>query len=437
MDKNRRLIIIGVASLLIIISIVGFFLTRRNNSDDTSSSESVELTYIGLWESGNTMESLISDFERDHPNITITYIQDRITQYEDNIYGRLGDPQLTPDIVRIHNTWTYKFEDLLSPLPPEIMTQSEYSEAFYPTALDDFMGSDGNIYSIPIMIDGLALFYNKDLFSQAGISEPPEDWDTFIEYAQELTETTSSGTISQPGAAIGCAENINHSAELLSALMLQSGIDMTSSDDSEVVFNTSRAASVLNYYADFVSEENIWSCQQRNDLELFAAGDVAMMFGPSWRVFDVINMNPSINFDTAPLPQLVGNNNPVNFSTYWGEAVSAQSQHQLEAWQFIKFLSESEQQKKLFSLESQERTFGEIYSLESLGSELSDTPYADSFIEMAPTMKSWKMGDETTTKTALDKAITDVVERGVNETQALDTAVDTINQKFSTIYSTE
>lgn len=420
---------------MIIVAVVGFIVSRRSSSD--TNEEQIELTYIGLWESSNTIDSLIADFEEEHPNITITYIQDRITQYEDNMYGRLSDEELTPDIVRIHNTWTYKFQSLLSPMPPEIMTQTEYSDAFYPTAIDDFMGTDGEIYAIPLEIDGLALFYNKDLFEQAELDEPPQDWDTFREYAIQLTEKSSSGAIIQPGAAIGCSSNIYHSAELLSALMLQSQIDMTSSDDTEAIFNTTRAASVLNYYTDFVTEDEIWSCQEQNDLELFAAGEVAMMFGPSWRVFDVINMNPSINFDTAPLPQLVGNSEDINYATYWGDAVAVKSDHQLEAWQFVKFMSEAQQQQKMFSLASQERTFGEPYSLEDLGEDILNTPYVDVFIEMAPTMTSWKMGDETTAKESLDTAITDVVERGVREQEALDTAVETLNQKLSTIYSTE
>jgi multiple sugar transport system substrate-binding protein len=435
-DKNRRLIIIGIATILIIVAIVGI-LVSRNSGSNTKTAENIELTYIGLWESSNTIQSLIDDYESEHPNVTITYIQDRITQYEDNIYGRLSDPEITPDIVRIHNTWTYKFEDLLSPLPPEIMTQTEYSETFYPTALDDFMGRDGEIYSIPLMIDGIALFYNKDLFSQAGISTPPEDWDSFKENAIELTDATSGGIITQAGAAIGCSSNINHSAELLSALMLQSNVSMTSSDETEAIFNTTKAASVISYYTDFVAVSNIWNCELRNDLEMFAAGNLAIMFAPSWRVFDIINMNPSINFGTSPLPQLVGNSEDINYATYWGEAVSAQSQHQLEAWQFVKFMSEKDQQQKMFSLASQERTFGEPYSRTDLYSEISSTPYVDSFILMAPTMISWKWGDETTAKDALNDAITDVVERGIREDQALDSAVETINLKLSTIYSSQ
>ncbi|MFH1547446.1 MAG: extracellular solute-binding protein [bacterium] len=435
MDKNRKLIIIGVAIVMVIVAIVGILISRR--SGDNQSTEKIELTYIGLWESNNTIQSLIDDFEIDHPNITITYIQDRITQYEDNVYGRLSDPEITPDIVRIHNTWTYKFQSLLSPLPPEIMTQTEYSDIFYPTALEDFMGTDGQIYAVPLMIDGMALFYNKDLFDKAGINEPPEDWDTFKENALELTLSTSGGIITQAGAAIGCSSNINHSAELLSALMLQSNIEMTSSDDTQVIFNTSRAASVLDYYTDFVSDSKIWTCELRNDLEMFSAGDLAMMFGPSWRVFDIINMNPSINFGTSPLPQLVGNNEDINYATYWGEAVSAQSEHQLEAWQFVKFMAEKEQEQKMFALASQERTFGEPYSRKDLASEISATPYVDSFILMAPTMKTWKWGDEITSKQALNDAITDVVERDIREDQALDTAVQTINTKLSEIYSNQ
>src|SRR4030042_5595396 len=133
------------------------------------------------------------------------------------------------------------------------MTSSEYSQNFYPAALTDFKGSDGKLYAIPLEIDGLALYYNKDLFTKAGISDPPTDWDTLIENAIELTKTDSSGNITQAGVALGCSNNINHSADILSALMLINGVAITTTDGREPSFNTTKGQATLKYYTDFVT----------------------------------------------------------------------------------------------------------------------------------------------------------------------------------------
>ena len=37
----------------------------------------------------------------------------------------------------------------------------------------DFMGPDKKIYGAPLSVDSLALYYNKDIFTAAGINEIP------------------------------------------------------------------------------------------------------------------------------------------------------------------------------------------------------------------------------------------------------------------------
>ncbi|MFX6949766.1 extracellular solute-binding protein, partial [Acinetobacter baumannii] len=45
----------------------------------------------------------------------------------------------------------------------------------------------GQLYGVPTAVRSLALFYNKDLFRQAGIAGPPKTWEEFIAVGQKLT----------------------------------------------------------------------------------------------------------------------------------------------------------------------------------------------------------------------------------------------------------
>lgn len=433
MDK-KKLIILIILVVLIIVAGIALVLTRTRTTDPTSTGGQVTLVYKGLWEPDQHLQEVIDEYEAANPNVTIEYTQERYTQYEENMYERLADPNTTPDIIRISNSWTYKFQSRLASLPAELMSQSEYAQNFYPAALEDFTGSDGKIYAIPLEVDGLALYYNKDLFTRAGISDPPTDWDTLIENAIALTKKDASGNITQAGVAMGCSNNVSHSADILSALMLINGVDMVSADGTDVTFDTSTGAATLKYYTDFVTEHEVWSCTLRPDLDMFIEGKLAMMFGPSWRTFDIINNNPQINFGTSPLPQLAGADEPTYYGMYWGEAVSAESQNQYEAWRFVKYLSEAEQQQKMYSAELLSRAFGEPYSRPDLASEIEDSAYVGTFITMAPDLKAWQVGDQTTTTEALEKAISDVIDGRETETSALTTAAETIQTAIDELY---
>lgn len=434
MDKKKLLII--VVAIVLFLLIITFVILGHGGSTNTSD-EPVELTYWGLWEKPESMEEVIAEFEKEYPKIKIKYTQKRFTQYEDNLYSILDDPRTTPDIFRINNAWTYKFQSKLSRIPPEIMTASEYKKTFYPAAVADFQGSDEYLYAIPLEIDGLGMYYNVDLFTKAGISEPPTDWDTLIENAIDLTVRNSSGEITQAGAGIGCSNNVFHSADILTALMLLNNVPMNTDDGKQAQFNTSKGKETLEYYTAFVETHKVWDCSLRDDLSMFAAGKLAIMFAPSWRVFDIMDMNSTVNFKTVAFPQLPGNPEEIYYGMYWGEAVAANSTHQFEAWTFIKFLSEHEQLMTMYSKQSNDRSFGEPYSRKDLAEEITGSGYVRAFIEMAPYYVSWRIGDQKTSEVALNKAITDVIEGRAATSAALDEALKTINEKMSELYSNQ
>lgn len=433
-DKRRLLLIIGGILLVVIVGAVLFSLATGNKDKDGDNQPKTTLVYWGLWESESIMQSLITKYEAQNKNVDIQYVQKPFTQYEANLYTRIQlnavDNTPAPDIVRVNNAWLSKFQPLLAPLPSSVMSSSEYASTFYPTAVNDFTGSDGALYAIPLEIDGLSLLYNKKLFNTAGLSTPPEDWDTFVEYAKKLTKTDKSGTIIQAGAAIGSAKNIKHSADILNLFLLQNGVEVISADNKTVTLTSPRAISALEFYSSFVSDKKVWSADLASDLEMFYSGKLAMMLAPSWRAFDIINSAPTIEFGIAPVPQLPGNN-PVNYAMYWGEAVPKSSPNQAEAWKFITFLSQPENMKEMFSNSSQIRAFGEPYSRKDLATELASNPYAGAYSKMAPNMKAWQMGEQGYTEESLRTAINDVVEGGADPETALKEAETRINTKLA------
>ena len=437
--KNKKLLII-IGSVLVILIVVAVVLvlvknTSKNNNN-TSSVGTGQLVYWGLWEPSSVIQPLIDEYESAHQGITILYSQQTSTNYESRLYTRLqqasssSDP--APDIFRIHNTWISKYYKYLYPLPSSIMSKSTYASTFYPTAVSDFTAKDGNIYAMPLEIDGLVVYYNKQLLANAGVTTPPTDWDSFIELAQKLTKKNSSGQITQSGLAIGTSKNVTHASEIVSFLLLEEGVDVIDDSRTTVTLTSTKAESVFDTYTSFaMGDDAIWSPSLGTDINMFEQGKLAMMIAPSWRAFDIMEAAPSIEFGMSTLPQLAANQEPIYFSTYWGEAVNKNCSNPTAAWDFINFLAQKEQQKAYYSNAAKIRAFGEPYSRVDLNSDLIGNSYTKAIGESASNMVSWSMGDESFVKATLNDAITDIAENKKETNVVLKTAEEEINTQLA------
>ncbi|MEK7514087.1 MAG: hypothetical protein AAB580_04325, partial [Patescibacteria group bacterium] len=114
---------------------------------------------------------------------------------------------------------------------------------------------------------------------------------------------------------------------------------------------------------------------------------------PSWRALEVRQLNPRLNFKLYPVPQLPGTN--VSWATYWIEGVSKKSANQAAAWEFVKYLSSPEVMKKMYSLASKTRLFGEPYSRQELASTLQADPFVGAILTQAVSAQSWPMASRT------------------------------------------
>jgi len=428
-EKKKKLIKI----LLIVLGV--FFLFLLIIAIIPKEPRNVELTFWGFWEEEDTMHPIIEKYEAENPGVKIFYAIQPLSNYESLLYTRLEQAQNTnepaPDISMIHNSWLPKFEKYLSPLPETIMTKETYEKEFYPTALSDFTGKNGEIYAIPFQIDGLMVIYNKDLLKKVGYSTPPADWDSFMDLAQKLTKRDSEGIITQSGLAVGTAENITHSTDILLYFFLQNLAEIMGEDKTVINLTSQRAVTAFEKYTSFAkAEDSTWEGYLPNDMSFFVQGKLAMMFGTSWRALEVLQRTENIDFGLAPLPRLT-NNKEAYLSSYWGTTVSNTTRSSKEAWKFVEYLSQPEQLRRLYQNASKVRTFGEPYSRVSMNDELASNEYLSALAYMAPYMKAWQLGEQGFVEEILKNAIEDNVERDKYIPSILSTSENEINLKLA------
>jgi multiple sugar transport system substrate-binding protein len=379
-----------------VVLVLGGILLARLLATRTSS-EAVTLKWWGLWETNEVVQPLIDEYQAAHPNVKIEYVFSSHREYRERLQNALSSGT-GPDIFRLHNSWIPMFRTDLATVPAKVYSASEFDTIFYPAAKSDLrVGS--NYVAIPLEFDGLAMYVNEDLLAKGG-KTVPSTWEDLRRTAIDLSvcdsedgRCSSGSRVLVSGAAMGTADNVDHWQDIVSLLMLQNNVNLNS-------ITGQPAEEVLQYYTIFNRSDHIWDSTLPNSTLAFAQGKVAIMFAPSWRVFDVKSLNPTLKFNTYPVPQLPldpsRGEKPVTWASYWVEGVNKKSPSADAAWDFLKFLSTPESLQKMYENATKTgRAFGEPYPRTDMAGQLSSAPLVGAYISQAPNARSWYLASFT------------------------------------------
>jgi len=391
---GKKILGLLILIFLIIAGVAGIrWYLGQNKNPITGGNETVTLNYWGLWEDSNLLESIFADFETQNPNIKVNYKRSQISDYRSRLQGRLAKStteEEVPDIFRIHSSWLPMFQGQLAAVPNDTVSTLEMDKDFYNVFKSDLM--TGNKYmAIPLMVDSLELFYNKDIIESAGVALPKSWWD-LQEIAKQLTVKDKDGKIMVAGLAAGMPENVDHWSDILGLLIKQNNGDLLLNTKE----NDANIRDAIIYFTNFKTLHKVWNESLPPSTEMFANGKLAFYFAPSWRVFDLEVMNPNLNYGIITAPQLptlkdvprdqaYASANLTNtfWATYWVEAVNQKSPNQKAAWKLLEFLASKEGLEKLYQSQSQIRSFGEIYPRISMADKIGDNPKIKPFISTA------------------------------------------------------
>lgn len=430
LTSANRLVYLLVAGIAILVFLTIILVLRSFGG----SGEPITLQFWGVFDTRASFERTIREFQGLYPNVKIQYTQLNYEDYERALIDKLAAGQ-GPDILMIHNTWLPKHGDKLMPLDESwrdvndkpLMTMRDFGSTFVDVAAEDLV-LNGRIYSLPLYVDTLALYYNKDLLNGAGLTRPPVTWDDFNTAVEKLTRLDSSGNIVQSGAAIGTARNINRSTDILMSLMIQSGVQMTNPENTSATFTRSvdnqRIGEIaLQYYTDFTKPEKrtySWNDAQHYSIDAFAEGATAMMFNYSHQIPLLRAKSPRLNFSVAPIPQL-SSSDPRTFPNYWAPAVTSSSLHPKESWQFISFLASKDQAAIYLGETNRPAARRDLIDLQRSDPELGV------FAEQALAAKSWFQVDNVATEGIFADMIEDVNFGRLSVRDALKNAESRIN----------
>jgi len=270
---------------------------------------------ISMWGTfpQSKIRSLLTDFnETNKDAFRVNYTEKNPAAYENEIVDALAAGN-GPDIWILTEDLILKHKDKVAPIPFSSYLQRNYQNNFIDSAAVFIDSENNSIVGLPLAIDPILLYWNRDLFSSNGLSQPPKYWDEFLVDVRSLSKEDEAGNIIRSGAALGESQNVKNFKEILSMLILQTGNPIVESDTLKVTLGqkgnnlldpTESAVRFFNEFSNPSKESYSWNVALNDSDKTFSAGSLAMYFGYAGELENIKAKNPHLNFDVSEAPQI-------------------------------------------------------------------------------------------------------------------------------------
>lgn len=460
--KNHRTRIAGLL-LAAVLVLTGQGCLAPGVQAPPDASKPVTLTYWRVLDDADAFDEIIQGYRALHPNVTVNYRKLRLDEYERELLNALAEDR-GPDIVSVHNTWLRSYQSKLQPAPASVklafrevqglqknqvwvektlpvITPAQVKNQFVDQVGRDVIikgpspdpkqGIVDQLWGLPLGLDTMALYYNRDVLNASGIPTPAQDWAEFQDHVKRMTRY-DQGALVKPAAGIGTSRNVERSFDILSLLMMQNGAQMTDANGlpsfNRMPPNVERevlpSIEALVYYTDYANpskEVFTWDDSQPNSYDAFIAGKTGYFFGYSYHLPRIKAQAPKLNFGVTAIPQI----DPaakVNYANYWIEAVSKKSAHPDLAWDFLQFAAGADRAKTYLA------KTGKPTALRSLvNAQLNDADIGV-FASQVLTARSWYQGVNVA---ATEAAFNEMIDSVLHETppeRAVNLAAQTVSQ---------
>lgn len=317
------------------------------SAGDKGSSEKVELSYWdNLADNAHTKvyKDLISEFEKENPNITVKYVPLPSDQAKSKFDVAIQS-KTAPDCGVIYQYWLNDFvaEDGLLPLDDFISTwdaKDELVDTIQKSIKDT--APDGKTYGLAQYFVIPTLWYNKAIFKKAGLSAPTT-WDETFQDVVKLTDKKNGvyGFSIRGGAG--------SSQQLEQMLYQYSGITDMFDKDGKSTINDPKHVEFLEKFAKlynvYTPESDITNASTQM-LSAFGSGSAAMIFAN----IGSYSVNKSaLGEDCGAVIKLksIQNSTVIVSNGVANLSIFKNSKHPKEAFQFISYLAGHKADSKL------------------------------------------------------------------------------------------
>jgi multiple sugar transport system substrate-binding protein len=281
-------------------------------------------------------QELAERFMEEHPDIPVKIQVIPTNGYNQKIFTTVaaGNP---PDIFNsgdiiiptiVDSNYGYDLTKLVE--------KEDYDlSAFYPQVIDG-LTFDGKLVGLTDNWDTQVLYYNRQMFDEAGLNYPDATWtwDDFVAAARQMTSGEG------PDKVFGAAHGFWF-APVFDQIWMYGG-DILSEDGTQCLMDSPEAIEAVQSIADLIHEGLIPSNQQlegQGPLQFLLAGRAAMAIDAGrWGAYEL--REGRIDWAVAPLPK--GPEGRANFFHLAMYGITRTSDSPENAWEFLKFMVSEE-----------------------------------------------------------------------------------------------
>jgi ABC-type glycerol-3-phosphate transport system substrate-binding protein len=269
-----------------------------------------------------------ADFQKTHEGVEVEWLDKKGPELP-AFYQTLLVAGTAPDVVDLQGAlWVeYAAGGALLDLTPYLAKEPDVAKLYN----SDYLASwryDGKAFMLPFYIAKTLLFYNKAMFTEAGLDRPPASFEDLMGFAKRMAKGEKTGFLT-----------LNFDW-LYWPLFKMNGVDLLTPDLKKPAFNTPQAVAVLERLAEGTDSGAInkisWTGRWVEPNGAFAGNTVGMLHAHASSYFFVKGQGTWINPDTLGVAQAPG---------YWatptnhGFGISKSSKNPDLAWEFIKHLT--------------------------------------------------------------------------------------------------
>jgi multiple sugar transport system substrate-binding protein len=297
----------------------------------------------GFWgspEERATHEKVAAAFQEQHPDIQIEIWNQPWNDYFTKLQTLFasGDAASVPDVFFLWPTPSYAKDGVLENLDSYIAEANYDLNDYWPGLLES-ASYQGSVYGFPRDMSAEVLYYNKDIFDEAGVAYPTDEWtwDDLLAASEKLAKIESSGRVSRYALGIEGGKYQLWVGQNGGAIL----DDFT--NPSKCLLAEPEAVEAIKFYTSLLDKSYALRdanlSQVGGDAAVFQSGQAAMIIQNASRI-SAFNA-AGLNYDVAPVPiPANGQRSASAGGAAW--VMSSSSDTKDAAWTFLSWLQSTD-----------------------------------------------------------------------------------------------